>query len=395
MVARLLLKEGKAKVVRRTPFTIKMLIPTTGYRQPIVVGMDTGSKQLGCAAVTNGQVVYAAEVQLRNDVSKKMKQRATYRHTRRIRKTRYRPARWSNRASMRREGRLAPSIRSKIESHLREKRFVESILPVSRWIVETAQFDIHRITDPDVSGTGYQEGPQASYNNVKAYVLHRDDYCCQHKGRGIRHSKQLHVHHVVYRSQGGSDVPDNLVTLCRSCHDELHADKWSLPAKRRGASRTRHATHMGIIQSQLCKSSWNFTETFGYVTKAKRQRLGLAKTHANDAIAICCAGVDGVDVSTVVLYKRHVAGGDYQQTKGRRSEMRIPTGKLFGMRKFDLIKTPKGIGFVKGKRATGRFVFADITMTTLFDTNVKKSCDRLLARSTTLVAPWGVLVDGT
>ena len=113
--ARILLKLGKAKVVRRDPFTIKLLFGSSGYRQEVVAGMDTGSKTVGAAAVANGQVVYQAEVGLRDDVTGRMKQRAMYRRTRRGRKTRYRPARWSNRASMRADGRLAPSIRSKVE----------------------------------------------------------------------------------------------------------------------------------------------------------------------------------------------------------------------------------------------------------------------------------------
>ena len=150
VIARLLLKEGKAKCIRRTPFTIKLLVDTTEYKQEVVAGMDTGSKTIGCAAITNGKVVYQSEIQIRQDVFKKMEQRKMYRRNRRGRKTRYRKARWQNRASMRKNGRLAPSIKSKVDSHLREKKFVESILPVSRWKVETASFDIHKISNPEV-----------------------------------------------------------------------------------------------------------------------------------------------------------------------------------------------------------------------------------------------------
>lgn len=146
--ARRLLKEKKAKAVRRDPFTIQLLYGSSGYRQEVVAGMDTGSKAIGCAAISGGKVLYQAEVALRQDVSDKMQQRATYRRNRRQRKTRYRPKRFNNRASMRAEGRLAPSVRSRVESHLREKRFVEGILPVSRWKVEVAEFDVHRIVNP-------------------------------------------------------------------------------------------------------------------------------------------------------------------------------------------------------------------------------------------------------
>ena len=43
-MVRMLLKEKKAKVVRRTPFTIKLIVKTKEFIQPIVLGVDTGSK---------------------------------------------------------------------------------------------------------------------------------------------------------------------------------------------------------------------------------------------------------------------------------------------------------------------------------------------------------------
>ncbi len=90
--ARKLLGDGKAKVVKRTPFTIKLLFGASGYAQPVTAGMDTGSKVVGTAVTTNGKVVYQSAIQLRPDVSKKMQQRAMYRRTRRGRKCRYRKA---------------------------------------------------------------------------------------------------------------------------------------------------------------------------------------------------------------------------------------------------------------------------------------------------------------
>src|SRR5262249_35065859 len=156
-------------------------------------------------------------------------------------------------------------------------RFVESILPVSRWKVELASFDIHKIINPDVEGVGYQDGAQKGYYNVKAYVLHRDGYKCQ-SGQKCKHSATLHVHHVVFRSGGGSDAPSNLVTLCETCHDDLHAGKYTLKV---GRSQTKHATEVGIIKRVLATIGWLFTATFGYETKYKREQcLGWAKSHA-------------------------------------------------------------------------------------------------------------------
>jgi len=379
--ARRLLKDGKAKVARCKPFTIQLLIATGENKQEVVAGMDTGSKKIGCAAIANGKVVYQSEVQLRQNVSKKMEQRRMYRRNRRGRKTRYRKARWENRASMRAKGRLSPSLQSKVASHLREKQFVESILPVSQWKVETVSFDIHKISNPDVGRWDYQNGDQKGFYNVKAFVLHRDGYRCQ-SGRKAPHSQKLHVHHINFRSKGGTDAPGNLIALCNSCHDKLHEGEFEIKGSR---SKTKHATEIGIVKSQLKKQFGEFEETYGYETKFKREQiLQLPKSHYYDAIAICCEEL--VDPLPVVYFKKHVAKGDYQQTKGSRSEKRIPTGKLFGLRKFDYIQTPKGKGFIKGKRSTGFFAISNLNGKVISPSvNVKKNCIRLQARTTTLI----------
>ena len=390
VIARLLLKEGKAKCIRRTPFTIKLLVDTTEYKQEVVAGMDTGSKTIGCAAIANGKVVYQSEVQIRQDVSKKMEQRRMYRRNRRSRKTRYRKACWQNRASMRKKGRLAPSIKSKVDSHLREKKFVESVLPVTLWKVETASFDIHKISNPDVKRWDYQKGNQKDFYNVKAYVLHRDGYQC-HKCKTKK--GKMHVHHVVFRSNGGTDSPENLIVLCSDCHDKLHKGEFEIKGIR---SKTKHATEVGIVKSQLEKQFGDFEETFGYQTKFNREQiLKLPKTHYNDAVAICCEEGEIIDISSTVYFKKHVSRGDYQQTNGSRSEKRIPTGKLFGLRKFDYIQHPLGFGFVKGKRSTGFFAISDLEGKVINPSvNVKKNCTRLTARTTTLIERRGTFLHG-
>jgi hypothetical protein len=86
--------------------------------------------------------------------------------------------------------------------------------------------------------------------------------------------------------------------------------------------------------------------------------------------------------------KRHVAKGDYQQTSGKRSEKRIPTGKLFGLRKFDLVECLKGFGFVKGKRSSGYFAIATLDGQSIHASANVKQCERKSARSTTLIEPF-------
>jgi len=304
-VARLLLKDSKAKVIRRTPFTIKLLYQAMEYKQEVIAGMDTGSKKMGCAAVTNGGVVYQSEIELRNNVSKKMQQRKTYRRTRRSRKVRYRKPRFLNRGK---KGKRAPSIQSKVESHLREKKFVESILPVSKWKVELASFDIHKIINLSVNGKKYQNGRQKGFYNVKQYVLARASYMCQHC-KGKSKNKKLHVHHIIFRSKGGTDEPDNLISLCEICHDKTHNGEIEIKENR---SKTKHATEVGIVKSQLKKVGWQFEEVFGYETKYRREQiLNLPKTDYYDAVAICCNDDEIVQLDDTVYFKKHVAKGDY------------------------------------------------------------------------------------
>jgi len=387
--ARRLLRDKKAKVVGVLPFTIQLIHGSSGYKQPVVAGMDTGSKVIGTAAVANGRTVYQAETFLRGEeIKRKMEQRRMYRRSRRGRKTRYRKPRFLNRAASRRTDRLAPSVKHKLEAHLREKKHLESILPISYWHVETASFDIHQISNPTVStqpGIAYQQGEKQGFYNTKAYVLHRDRYTCQ-KCRKNKEGLVLHVHHIVFRSHGGTNAPNNLVTLCAPCHDQVHkhpcAEQESLKLQKKVGHPTGHATETSILRSQLRKHFGGFQETFGYITKWNREQLMLPKTHYNDALSIA-SGTQKIQSSKTYYIRKLVSKGDYQQTKGARSEKKIPTGKLFGLRKFDMIKTRQGTGLIKGKRSSGYFAIEDILGKTIHPSvNVKKVCERMAARKT-------------
>ena len=202
VIARLLLKEKKARVVRRTPFTIKLVTaPTTTYTQPLTLGVDTGSTIVGCAvADQQGKILYLSEVELRNDIATTMKERASRRRNRRQRKTRYRKPRWRNRGNSRRKDRFSPTMTSKFEGHLREVRFVQAILPVASIVLETGTFDPHALKNPEVFQNKwlYQKGINYGFANTKAYVLTRDDYTCQ-QCKGKNKDRRLEVHHIVFR----------------------------------------------------------------------------------------------------------------------------------------------------------------------------------------------------
>ncbi len=363
VIARLLLKQGKAKVVRRTPFTIQLLArPENAYTQPLTLGVDTGSSVMGSAvADENGNVLYLSEVEIRNDIAQTMKERAASRRHRRHRKTRYRKARWSNRKNSTRTGRFSPTMTSKIDAHLREIRFVQWVLPITSIVLETGTFDPHALKNPEVLQNKwlYQKGINYGYANTKAYVLTRDGYTCQHcKGKSKDH--RLEVHHLVFRSEHGSDGEANLLTLCKTCHDGLHAGTVTLKQRGKRKGNLLHATQMNSIRNQLLQRV-QAEETWGFVTKEHRLLAGLPKEHIFDAAMIATRGTKPVFQTSSVLRKKCVPDGDYQQTKGVRSEQRIPTGKISGFRKFGKVRYLGHEYFIKGRMATGYAILMDIS----------------------------------
>ena len=279
--ARILLKEDKAKVVSREPFTIQLNHGSTGYKQGITIGVDTGHKEVGVSVVTPTKEVGSYIFKLRNDISNKMTSRSMYRRNRRSR-LRYRKPRFNNRSASIRKGRLAPSVEWKVNAHIRLIGLIQSRLPKSKLVLETAKFDTQKMQNPDITNGMYQKGKMYGYENTKAYVLARDNYKCQSGKSGC--VNELHVHHIKFRSNGGSDNPSNLVTLCAKHHKQLHAGK--LDKKFKTHKSLNGATVMSVIRKRLLEHYPEAIETFGYVTKKNRQDLGLEKSHENDAFVI-------------------------------------------------------------------------------------------------------------
>lgn len=154
---RRLLRDGLAYVVRRTPFTIQLDYESTEFTQPVTLGVDTGTTHVGLSATTDTKELFSAEVTLRKDIVRLMSQRCESRRTRRSR-LRYRAPRFDNRR--RPDGWLAPSVENRVRTHLELIKKVHTILPVTRTVIEVAQFDQQLLKNPDVSGEQYQQGEQ-------------------------------------------------------------------------------------------------------------------------------------------------------------------------------------------------------------------------------------------
>ena len=205
----------------------------------------------------------------------------------------------------------------------------------------------------------YQKGVNYGFANTKAYVLYRDGHICQYC-KGKTKDKRVEVHHIIYRNNGGSDEESNLTTLCKTDHDALHKGEIALKGgKKRG--QLSHATQMNSIRVQLLRALPAAEETFGFITKEHRQLIGLPKEHYFDAAAIASQGNPVNFRTTTVLHKKSISDGDYQQTKGVRSEQRIPTGKIHGFRKFDKVKYSGNEYFIKGRMSTGYAILMNIS----------------------------------
>jgi hypothetical protein len=280
--ARKLVRASKATIVDYRPFTIQLSFQCEGHTQDVICGIDKGSSVTGLTCVGNGTVLLAAELHHRRDVKEKIDDRRDRRKSRRARRW-YRPARFLNRASSKRSGRLPPSIKTNVEEIIRVVRKLP--LPISSIVIEDVQVDIARLNDPTLRGSRYQD-PTRLDENLRLACLMRDGYRCQHcHKQGMR----LEAHHIQYRQHGGKDTLTNLVTLCERCHHHLH--KGSITLKVTGVSghldqiaqRTMQGkTHLYTTLGQHVP----LTTVFGYETAIYRKYRNLPKTHIIDALCI-------------------------------------------------------------------------------------------------------------
>ena len=356
---RRLLKSDKAKVVKRCPFTIQLLYNSTDYTQEISLGIDAGSKHIGVSATTQNRVLYEADVELRNDIVNLLSTRRQNRVNRRSHKTRYRKPRFNNRVSHKKKGWLAPSVRQKINTHLTVVAKVHQILPITRIIVETASFDIQKIKNPDISGAKYQQGEQLDFWNVREYVLFRDGHICQ-CCKGKSNDRILNVHHIESRKIGGNS-PNNLITLCETCHTGYHRGTVKLPKTIHRGMSFRDASFMGIMR-------WSFYDelktlypdvnlTSGYITKSIRIKNNLSKEHYIDAR--CISGHPLAVSDGTYYYQKKVRCHNRQIHKstilkgGVRKRNQAPYF-VEGFRLFDKVMYEGQECFIFGRRSTGR-----------------------------------------
>ena len=293
--ARKLLKQNKAKAKKLKPFTIQLIYKTkTDYTQEITLGIDSGYANVGFSAMTDKKELIVGELKLLQGMKKRLLEKARYRTIRRSR-LRYRKPKWNNRIKSKPKGWLAPSLKHKLDSHIKFIEYLYSILPISSCTIEVANFDIQKMNNDEISGVEYQQGDMMGFWNLRAYILHRDNHKCQNADCKNKGKEQiLEIHHIKYKSLGGTDNKNNLITLCNKCHTSPNHKKgkflfdWCQKGKKvRGF---KDATFMSVVRwylvNNLKERYPNIKTTYGYITKNHRIDHSIEKTHYNDAFAI-------------------------------------------------------------------------------------------------------------
>lgn len=295
--ARQLLKQQKAAVFRRFPFTIILKQPTTSYTQPLRFKADPGSRTTGLALVATykrGQVcIFAAELHHRGlQIKKGLQKRSGVRRSRRFRHTPYRKPRFDNRTSP--KGWLPPSLYSRVNNVLSWAMRFQRWTPLTDLSVESVRFDTQRLQSPEVSGVEYQQGTLFGYE-VKEYLLEKWDRRCAYcKVTEV----PLQIEHMVPKSRGGSNRVSNLTLACAPCNQNKgnktaeefgHGHLMEAAKKPLRDAAAVNSTRKALVEG-LSKLGLPLECGSGGQTKYNRTLQGYEKTHWLDAVCIGHSG---------------------------------------------------------------------------------------------------------
>lgn len=294
-----LLKEGKAHIIGRKPFTIQLDYESTTYTQEIELCVDTGAQHVGVSVKSESKEYDSIQFDLLPDEKERQDDCRKYRRTRRNRK-RYRKARFDNRKRHAEVKWLAPSLANKADRHIDIIKNFVAVAPITDVYVELGQFDVQVLTavqegKPIPEGLDYQHGPTYGHDTLREAVFQRDKYTCRFCGRSALNPKDravLHAHHAYYwRGQHGDRI-EELATCCEKCHTTANHQPsgklWGFDEK---LPRYVGAAFMNSVKWYI----WEVLKrdlpcdvhmTYGAVTKRSRIDLGLEKSHTNDAYAM-------------------------------------------------------------------------------------------------------------
>lgn len=329
---RWLLKNNLARVVETNPFTVQLKYMTDEKTQSLTMGIDSGRTNIGISVVKdNGEEVFSAEVTSRNkDVTKLMtarrEQRMAKRRHRRTKRQRRavankttfnsmskeiflshyekpitvkyiknKEARYCNRK--RPKGWLTPTVRHCVLTHINLIKKIAKFLPITRISIEVNTFDFQLMDNPNIKAWEYSKGRLFGYDDINHYVSECQDGKCLLCGNKIEH-----YHHIVPRSENGSNSADNIAGLCLNCHSLVHKNeeirkklsefKEGLVKKYSGSAVLNAA--MSSIIDEISKLGYEIWLTTGKRTYAFRKEHNVIKTHNHDAYCIACDSIENI-----------------------------------------------------------------------------------------------------
>lgn len=303
-------------------------------KNEIRCGIDDGGLHVGIALVqkcqTKNKVVFKGTIEQRNDVKHLMDVRRGYRHYHRYHK-RYRQARFNNRSSSKRNGRIAPSILQKRQATIRVINQLNKWINITNYWLEDVSIDIRVLTDGYKSYSWqYQKSNRLDENIRKATIL-RDNCKCMECGKS---NCKLEVHHIKPRRLNGSNTLSNLITLCEKCHgktegkEELFMNKYFSMIDGSDNKNLNYASHVMIGKQWLREQLSNLGILYltnGGDTANKRIDWNIEKTHSNDAICITDLKPDTCDIKDWII-------------KPMRRQSKVKTDNVLEIKHRDLVE---------------------------------------------------------
>lgn len=196
-----LIRKKKAKLISKFPMVIQLnKIVENPNKDEIHLGIDDGVIHVGIALVqkclTRNKVLFKGVIEQRKDVHKLMEQRKNYRRYHRCHKW-YRPARFNNRTSSKKKGRLAPSILQKKQAIIRVVDRLLQWVRINQIHLEDVKVDIRALTDGyKPYKWQYQKSNRLDKNLRFATILR--DGCCMECGKS---NINFEVHHITPRKK--------------------------------------------------------------------------------------------------------------------------------------------------------------------------------------------------
>ena len=332
-----LIRKKRATLVSKYPMGIQLNkeIPDDEIcKDEIRCGIDDGGLHVGVALVqecqTKNKVLFKGIIEQRNDVKHLMEVRRGYRRYHRYHK-RYRQARFNNRSSSKRKGRIAPSILQKRQATLRVINQLNKWINITDYWLEDVSIDIRALTDGYKSyGWQYQKSNRLDENIRKAVIL-RDGCKCMECGKT---NCKLEVHHIKPRRLNGSNTLSNLITLCETCHQKTEGKEEQYMKHYFDILKSSDNKNLNYAQHVMIGKAWLRERlsmlgllylTSGGDTANKRIDWNIVKSHSNDAICITDLQPDSCDVKEWTI-------------KPMRRQSKAKTDSVLGIKHRDLVE---------------------------------------------------------